>query len=142
MGYVLRGVYVAVSIILNYILFFLVPIRAFNFLGQLTPNLEANITPYFLAIEVLTAIRVMLKDHILGAMASVSSGLVKALYIYIITQGGIITMSLSGYLVTVDFKPIVYLMIIPLLLDIVKQIYDLANKSSAKPITMIEVAAE
>ena len=142
MGYVLRGVYVAVSIILNYILFFLVPIRAFNFLGQLTPNLEANITPYFLAIEVLTAIRVMLKDHILGAMASVSSGLVKALYIYTITQGGIITMSLSGYLVTVDFKPIVYLMIIPLLLDIVKQIYDLANKSSAKPITMIDVAAE
>ena len=55
LDYALRGVYVAVSLIINYLLFYLVPTSLFNSVGQLTPNLETNITSYFFAIEVFNS---------------------------------------------------------------------------------------
>jgi hypothetical protein len=84
--------------------------------------------------------RIMLRDHLLGAASAAGLGLVQAVYIYTITQGGVLTMSFSGFSVTIEFKTLVYLMIAAPLLGIVKQVYDTVNKSSAKPITMIEVA--
>lgn len=96
---------------------------------------------FFVVIEVLTVIRIMLKEHVLGAVSAVGLSLVAAFYIYTITQGGNLALSFSGFSVTIDFKPVVYLMITVPFLNIVKQVYEMVNKSSAKPVTMIEAVA-
>ena len=80
----------------------------------------------------------MLKDHVLGAISAAVLGLVEATYIYIVTQGGNLAISFSGLSITVEFKLLVYPMMAQPLLGTVKQVYDMINKSSAQPITMIE----
>lgn len=136
----LRGVYATVLVIINCLVFFLVPRLVFSSGSSLTPNLETNITAYFLAIEVLTVMRIMLKDHVLGAASAAGLSLVEAVYVYTITQGGVLALSFSGFSVTIEFKTLVYLMVAIPLLDIVKQVCDIVHKTSAKPITMIEIA--
>jgi len=75
---------------------------------------------------------------VVGAISAAGLGLVEAVYIYAITQGGTLTISFSGYSITAEFKLLVYLMMTSPLLGTVKQVYDMINKSSAQPITMIE----
>lgn len=138
LGYVLHGIYAAIYVIFNFVIFFLVPSYILGFIGQFTPDLQTIITGFFIAVEVLTVMKIMLKDHMLGAISTAGLGVVEAVYIYTITQGGTLPMSFSGLAITVEFKLLVYLMMTLPLLGTVKQIYDMINKSSAQPITMIE----
>lgn len=140
LNYALRGVYATVLVIINYLIFFLVPSFVFSYFSSLTASVKANITAYFVMIEVLTVMRIMLKDHLLGAVSGVGLNLVQAVYIYTITLGGALALSFNGFSITIEFKTLVYLMMAIPLLGMVKQVYEMVYRSSAKPITMIEVA--
>jgi len=140
LGYALRGVYATALVIINYLIFFLVPSLVFSYFSSLTSSLEANVTAYFFIIEVLTVMRIMLKDHLLGAVSGVGLSLVQAVYTYTITRGGVLALTFNGFPVTIEFKTLVYLMMAIPLLGMVKQVYEMVHISSAKPITMIEVA--
>jgi hypothetical protein len=138
--YVFRGIYAVIFIIINYAIFFLIPNLIFGVIGLLTPNLESIITGFFVAIEVLTVMQIMLKDHVLGFISAAGLGLVEAFYIYTVSRGGILLISFSGFFITAEFKPLVYLMMTIPLLGIVEQVYYMIHKSSDQPITIIEVA--
>ena len=139
LSYALRGIYTTIAVILNYFIFFVVPRTLFSYTGQLTPDIEATTIGFFIVIEVLTVIRIMLKDHLLGVASSVGLSIVHAVYIYSATQGGALTLSLSDFFVTIDFKPILYMMLTIPLLGIVRQMFELLSKSSAKSVNTIEV---
>ena len=137
--YVFRGIYSALFVVINYFLFFILPNTVLEYAGQLAPDLGETVMAYFVAIEVLTVTRIMLKDHVIGTISAASLGLVQAVYIYTITNGGTLTTTLSGLSVTIEFKTIVYLMMAIPLLGIVKQVLERIHKSSTQPVTMIEV---
>ncbi len=140
--YVSRGVQAAAFLAVNFAFFFLAPTLIFGFTGQLTPNVETTVSSYFVAIAALTVTRIMLKDHVLGTASAVSLGLLEAIFIYNVTQGGVMTVNVSGFSATLEFKPILYLMMTTPLLGVVKQIYSAAHKSATQPVSMMETVGE
>ncbi|MBI4257427.1 MAG: hypothetical protein HY619_00585 [Thaumarchaeota archaeon] len=140
--YMSRGIRATVLIIINYTLFFLVPTMLYNLTGQLTPSVETTITSYFAAIAALTVIRIMLKGHALSVASGIALGFVQALFIYIVTDGGVLTLEVSGLSVTLEFQPLLYLMMTPPLLGTVRQFWDYVSKSASQPVNMIEVVGE
>lgn len=139
LGYIFRGLQAAIFVVINYFIFDLLPNSVLAPAGQLTPGLEGTITAFFLVIEGLTVTRIMLKDHLIGAISAASLGLVEAVYIYTITFGGTLTTTINGLSLTIGFKPIVYLLMTIPLLGIVKQVLEVIQKSSSQPVAMIEI---
>ncbi|MBI2185339.1 MAG: hypothetical protein HYU39_10345 [Thaumarchaeota archaeon] len=140
--YVPRGIHAAILVLINYAFFFLAPSILYNLTGQLTPNVETTITAYFSVIVTLTVIRIMLKGHVLAAASAVCLGFVEAVYIYSITNGGVLSVSVMDLFVTMEFQPILYLMMTPPLIGSIRQIWDAVNKSASQPVSMIEVVED
>jgi hypothetical protein len=134
-----RAAKAAVFLVINYAIFFFAPSSFFSTTGLLTSEIEATISSYFLVIASLTALNILLKDNVIGLASSVCLGLVQALYIYVITDGGVLTISLSGLALTLKFKMLLYLMMAIPAVNMLKQISDYLSRSSTQPIEMVEV---
>ncbi len=139
MVYAARAIQAAIFVAINYAIFFAAPVLLFSTTGLITSELEATILGYFIVIVSLTILHILLKDHIIGLASSVGLGIVQALYIYVITKGGELTISYSGLMLTLNFEPIVYLMMAIPLVNMAKQISEYVGRSSAQPIEMVEV---
>ncbi|MEM3387385.1 MAG: hypothetical protein QXN08_06945 [Nitrososphaerales archaeon] len=137
--YAVRAAQAAVFVLVNYAIFFIAPSLFFSTVGLLTAEVEAAISSYFLIIGCLTVIHILVKDHIIGFASSVSLSIVQAIYIFVITNGGVLSITYSGLTLTLEFKPLLYLMIAMPLVNMVKQIYDYAARSAMQPTSMIEV---
>jgi len=134
-----RAIQAAIIVAINYAIFFVAPRLFFSMTGLLTSEIEATISSYFLIIVSLTVLHLFLKDHIMGLASSVGLGIAQTLYIYMITNGGVLTISYSGFAVTLKFEPLLYLMMALPIVNTVKQISDYVSRSSAQPIEMVEV---
>jgi len=134
-----RAMQAAILVAINYAIFFVVPRLFFSSTGLLTAEIEIMISSYFLILASLTVLHLLIKDHIVGLASAVGLGMVEALYIYVITNGGVLTLSYSGYTITLEFKQLLYLMMALPLLNMVKQIVDYIGRSSTQHIEMVEV---
>jgi len=134
-----RAIQAAIFVAINYAVFFVAPSLFFSTTGLLTSEIEATISSYFMIIASLTVLHILLKVHVIGLASSIGLGLVQALYIYVITEGGVLTISYSDITLTLQFKPLLYLMMAIPLVNMVKQISDYLSRSSAQPIEMVEV---
>ena len=139
MVYAGRAIQAAIFVAINYAVFFVAPSLFFSTTGLLTSEIEATISSYFMIIASLTVLHILLKVHVIGLASSIGLGLVQALYIYVITEGGVLTISYSDITLTLQFKPLLYLMMAIPLVNMVKQISDYLSRSSAQPIEMVEV---
>lgn len=142
LSYLARGLYTVILVIINFLIFFIAPTLTLGFAGLLTPELKAVIAGFLGTIEVLTVMRIVLKEHVLGAVSAAALGIVEAFYGYTITRGGSIVVSFNGFSIILEFKLLVYLMMIGPILGTVEQVYEMVSRSSAKQITMIEVTGE
>jgi len=88
----------------------------------------ASILSYFLVIVSLTVLHILLKDHIYRLSILVGLGIVQALYVYVITKGGELTIPYSGLILTLNFEPIVYLMMTNPLVNMAKQICEYVGR--------------
>jgi len=134
-----RAIQAAIFVAINYVIFFITPRLFFIHTGLLTAEIDAAISSYFLIIASLTILHLLLKDHIIGLASAVGLAIVEALYLYVITNGGVLTLSYGGYTLTLAFKPLLYLMMALPLVNMVKQIVEYIGRSSAQPIEMVEV---
>jgi len=134
-----RAIQAAVFVVISYAIFFMAPRFFFMYTGIITAEIEAMISTYFLMIASLTVLHILLKDHIIGLASSVGLGIIQALYIYLITGGGELTISYSGFTLTIKFEPLLYLMMTIPLVNMVKQISDYVSRSSAQPVEMVEI---
>jgi hypothetical protein len=134
-----RAIQAAIFVAINYVIFFITPRLFFIHTGLLTAEIEAAISSYFLIIASLTILHLLLKDHIIGLASAVGLAIVEALYLYVITNGGVLTLSYGGYTLTLTFTPLLYLMMALPLVNMVKQIVEYIGRSSAQPIEMVEV---
>ncbi len=133
-----RAAQAALFVVFNYLIFFLAPSLFFGAVGLLDPSLESTIANYFLVIGCLSVLQILLKGHMVGVASAIGLSIVQALYIYIITEGGALSISYSGLALTLEFKPLLYLMMATPLVNIVKQVYDLAHRAVMQPISMVE----
>ena len=95
---------------------------------------------YAILITVLSALQVIFRGKFLGDAAAVGNGVAQIFYIYIFTNGGIIQefVPSAGVGLVLDFKTILYLMMIPSALSIVSTIVTASTRSSVEKSHMFE----
>ncbi len=89
---------------------------------------------YAILLTVLSGLSIIFQGKFLGDAATVSNGLAQIFYIYIFTNGGILQefVSSAGVAVALDFKAILYLMMVPSALSIISAIVAASARSSVK----------
>ncbi|MFI5419834.1 MAG: hypothetical protein ACHQ1H_02590 [Nitrososphaerales archaeon] len=89
---------------------------------------------YAILLTVLSGLQIVFQGKFLGDAAAVGNGLAQIFYIYIFTNGGIIQefVSSAGVAVSLDFKTILYMMMIPSALSIVSTIVTASTRSSVQ----------
>ncbi|MHB8702304.1 MAG: hypothetical protein ACYC7D_14975 [Nitrososphaerales archaeon] len=87
---------------------------------------------YAVLIGFLEGIQILFKGHHIGDGAGIFNGVAQIFYIYLLTGGGIIAMNLAsqGIKVSIDFRTILYLMMLPSALMIVSSVINALSRSS------------
>jgi hypothetical protein len=107
------------------------------------PNLpmdnESLFVSYAILITILSGLQMIFKDHLVGDAAAISNGIAQISYIFILTNGGLITETLSGVRVSLDFRTVIYLMMLPSALSIISSVISASSRSSVTSSTIVEV---
>ncbi len=140
-----RTAYAVVYGILTIVIFYELPdLLLKNFNGSLAGLPLDNGTlfiSYAILITILSSIQIIFQDHFIGDVASVSNGVAQIFYIYIFANGGLITeyVSSTGVTLSLDFRTIIYLMMIPSALSIISAVISASSRSSVTSSETIEV---
>ena len=95
---------------------------------------------YAILLIVLSGLQIVFQGKFVGDAAAVSNGVAQIFYIYIFTNGGIIRefVSSAGITLALDFKTVLYLMMMPSALSIVSTIVSASSRSSVQRSEMID----
>ncbi|MDA4111459.1 MAG: hypothetical protein OK439_02900 [Thaumarchaeota archaeon] len=101
---------------------------------------ESLLLSYAILITVLSGLQIVFQGKFIGDAAAVANGVSQIFYIYIFTNGGIIRefVSSAGITLALDFKTILYLMMVPSALSIISTIVSASTRTSVKRTEMIE----
>ncbi len=89
---------------------------------------------YAVFITVLSAVSTIYRDHFLGDVAAIANGLTQIYYIYIITNGGLLSAAVgSGTTLTIDFSFLLYLLITPSAIGVISTVIKMISRSATKP---------
>ena len=96
---------------------------------------------YAILITVLSCLQIIFQNHFVGDVAAVSNGIAQIFYIYIFASGGLITENFASSRITLslDFRTIIYLMMIPSALSIISAVIAASTRSSTIKSEMIEI---
>ncbi len=96
---------------------------------------------YAILITILSCVQIIFQDHFVGDVAAISNGIAQIFYIYIFANGGLITenLSSSGITLSLDFRTVIYLMLIPSSLSIISAVVSASSRSSIARSEMVEV---
>jgi len=140
-----RTAYAVVYGILTIVIFYELPdLLLKNFNGSLA-NLPLDngtlFISYAILITILSSVQIIFQDHFIGDVAAVSNGVAQIFYIYIFANGGLITeyVSSAGVTLSLDFRTIIYLMMIPSALSIISAVISASSRSSVTSSENIEV---
>jgi hypothetical protein len=103
-------------------------------LGGLPVENESLFLSYAILITILSGVQIIFQGKFIGDAAAVANGVAQIFYIYIFTNGGIIKefISSSGITLALDFRTVLYLMMIPSSLSIVSAIVAASSRSSVQ----------
>ncbi len=89
---------------------------------------------YAVFITALSAVSMIYRDHFLGDVAAIANGLTQIYYIYIITNGGILSVAVSaGTTVSIDFSTLLYLLITPSAIGVISTLIRMISRSATRP---------
>jgi hypothetical protein len=96
---------------------------------------------YAILITLLSCVQIIFQDHVVGDAAAISNGIAQISYIYIFADGGLITehLSSSGITLSLDFRTVIYLMLIPSALSIISAVISASSRPSVTRSEMIEI---
>jgi hypothetical protein len=138
-----RAAYAAFYGFLTIIIFYELPDLLLKNYSSSLANLPLGNSTLFVSyavlITILSSVQIIFQDHFIGDVAAISNGIAQIAYIFIFTNGGLITEQLSGITVTLDFSTIIYLMMLPSALSIVSSVISASSRSSVSSTQMVEV---
>jgi hypothetical protein len=89
---------------------------------------------YAVFITALSAVSTIYRDHFLGDVAAIANGLTQIYYIYIITNGGLLSVAVgSGTAITIDFSFLLYLLITPSVIGVISTVIKMISRSATRP---------
>jgi len=141
-----RAAYVAFYGILTIFIFYEIPdLLLKNYTAGLA-NLPLDNEPLFISyailITILSSLQIIFQDHYFGDAAAIANGIAQIVYIYIFTNGGIIVEQLSGITVSLDFRTVIYLMMLPSALSIISSVISTSSRASVGSSQLLEVHLE
>jgi hypothetical protein len=141
-----RASYAALYGILTIVVFYELPDYLLKNYGTSVSGLPLGnsglFTSYAILITALSCTQIVFQDHYLGDAAAVSNGIAQIFYIYIFTNGGIISETVSGIQLSIDFRIIIYLMMLPSALSIISAVISASSRSSITPAEITELKLE
>jgi hypothetical protein len=140
-----RTVYAAAYGLLTIIVFYELPNLLLKNINGSVANLPLDngtlFISYAILITVLSCTQIIFQNHAIGDAAAISNGIVQIFYIYIFADGGLITehVASSGITLSLDFRTVIYLMLIPSALSIISAVISASSRTSIARSEMIEV---
>lgn len=138
-----RTTYAALYGILTIIIFYELPDYFIKSYGASLSNLpldnSSSFVTYAILITILSSIQIIFQDYYIGDTAAISNGIAQIFYIYIFTNGGLITEQISGAMITLDFSTLIYLMMLPSVLLIISSVISASSRSSVASTQVLEV---
>jgi hypothetical protein len=95
---------------------------------------------YGILITALSTVQIIFEKSFLGDAAAVSNGVAQIVYIYIVSNGGFFSdyISSAGIFLSIDYRTILYLMMIPSALSIISTVISASTRVSMKNSEMLE----
>jgi hypothetical protein len=126
-----------VTAALSLIIFLYIPELLYSHLPALA-NETGVISGYFIYyavfITALSAVSTIYRDHFLGDVAAIANGLTQIYYIYIITNGGLLSLTVSaGTTISIDFSTLLYLLMTPSAIGVISSLIKMISRSAARP---------
>jgi len=141
-----RTAYAAFYGLLTIVIFYELPTLLLKNYTTSLSNLPLDNGPLFISyavlITILSSLQIIFQDHYFGDVAAVSNGIAQIFYIFIFTNGGLITEQVSGITVSLDFRTIIYLMMLPSALSIISSVVSASSRSSVASSQLLEVHLE
>jgi hypothetical protein len=127
-----------VTAVLSLIIFLYVPQFLYSRLPSVagTTGIDSGYFIYYAVfITALSAVSTIYRDHLLGDAAAIANGLTQIYYIYIITNGGLLSLAVStGVTVSIDFSTLLYLLITPSAIGVISSLIRIVSRNAAKPL--------
>ena len=88
---------------------------------------------YAVFITVLSGISTVYRNHFLGDAAAIANGLAQISYIYLITNGGLLSVAVGNATLSVDYSTLLYLLMMPSALGVVSAVIRMVSRSAVRP---------
>ena len=88
---------------------------------------------YAAFITILTGVSTIYRDHTFGDVAAIANGVTQISYIYLITNGGVLSLTMGGNSISLNFSTLLYLLITPSAIGIVATVLRMASRSANRP---------
>jgi hypothetical protein len=88
---------------------------------------------YAVFITILSGISTVYRNHFLGDAAAITNGLAQIVYIYLITNGGLLSVAVGSATLSVDYSSLLYLLMMPSALGVVSSIIRMISRSAMRP---------
>lgn len=138
-----RTTYAVLYGFLTIVIFYEVPNYFLKSYTKALPNLPFDNSSLFISyailITILSSLQMIFQDHHIGDAAAISNGIAQIFYIYIFANGGLITEQVSGMTLSLDFRTIIYLMMLPSALSIISTIISASSRSSIMTTELADV---
>ncbi len=138
-----RTTYAAFYGFLTIIIFYALPDLLLKNFGASLSSLPLDNSSLFISyailITVLSSVQIVFQDHYVGDAAAISNGIAQIFYIYIFTNGGLIEEQLSEITLSLDFRTVIYLMMLPSALSIISSVIAASSRSSVSSSQLVEV---
>lgn len=88
---------------------------------------------YAVFITILSGISTIYRNHLLGDAAAIANGLAQIYYIYLITNGGLLSVAVGNATLSIDYSTLLYLLMMPSALGVVSTIIRMISRSAMRP---------
>ena len=134
-----RGLRGAVSMLVSLILWYLIPSQLLHVVATPPPILtQGGLIVFALLIGGVSALGHVFEGGPLGLVCGMGSNLATAAYLYLATAGGVLTFQQQGVTVTANFQPLLYLLIAPSVLSMVRKVWGAISVSAGRPSLWVE----
>jgi hypothetical protein len=134
-----RGLRGSVSMLVSLILWYLIPSQILQVVAVPPAILnQGGLLVFALLIGGLSALGYIFQEEPLGLICGMGSNLATVAFLYLATAGGVLTFQEQSVTVTANFQPLLYLLIAPSALSMVRKAWGAISASAGKPSLWIE----
>jgi hypothetical protein len=94
---------------------------------------QGGLFVFALLIGCLSALGYLFEDGPVGFLCGLGSNLATVAFLYLATDGGILSFQSQGVYLTANFQPLLFLLIMPSVLSMVRKVWSAVSKSAGTP---------